>query len=115
MRFNVGLPFGFALMVVAATLGPAQPVSAGPGTLVRDSIPERYKWDLSHIYPSWEPWERDLARADTLIEQFKSYRGTLGQGPQQLLAAYEARMNAVFGEGACTRLSVRPVGPATLG
>jgi hypothetical protein len=31
------------------------------------------------------------------------------------MEAYTARMNAVFGQGAVTQLSVRPVGPAVLG
>lgn len=35
--------------------------------------------------------------------------------PFDLLDAYRARMNAVFGESACTTLSVRPVGPAVVG
>ena len=35
--------------------------------------------------------------------------------PEDMKAAYRARMDAVFGAGACVPLSVRPVGPKTLG
>ena len=35
--------------------------------------------------------------------------------PLDILPAYQERMNAVFGANACTRLSVRPVGPASIG
>jgi len=40
--------------------------SAETRTLVRDSIPDDYKWDLSHIYTDWEAWETDLVRLEPL-------------------------------------------------
>jgi galactokinase len=35
--------------------------------------------------------------------------------PLDMMDEYTSRMNAVFGQGAVTALSVRPVGPAVLG
>jgi len=37
---------------------------AGPNTLNRDEIPDKYKWDLSDIYPDWEAWEEDLEKLE---------------------------------------------------
>ena len=65
--------------------------SAETRSLERDSIPEKYKWDLSHIFPDWETWETGMSRIDTLIERFEAYRGTLNRGGANLLAAFRAR------------------------
>jgi len=56
-------------------------------TLDRDRIEERYKWDLSHIYPGWSRWEADLRRLEEGIERIAGLRGTLGKGPEELLFA----------------------------
>ncbi len=65
--------------------------TAAPNTLVRDSISDNYKWDLSHIYPDWEAWETDLARYDSLVEEFAQLEGTIGQSPDNLLRAFQLR------------------------
>ena len=76
------------LLVVVLAVGA---VSAAPRSLVRDSIPEQYKWDLSHIYPNWEAWEADLARLDSLVDVYENLRGTLHQGPVSLLRVFHVR------------------------
>ena len=62
---------------------------AKPNTLVRDEIPEKYKWRFSDIYPNWEAWESDLARIQTLMDEYISLKGTLSQGPRQILKAFK--------------------------
>ena len=64
---------------------------AGGNTLVRDSIPDKYKWDLSHIYPDWETWERDLAKYDSLVKEFGQLEGSIDQSPENLLRAFRMR------------------------
>ncbi len=58
-----------------------------PTTRNRAEVPERFKWDLSHIYPSWSEWEHDLERLAQLMERFKALEGTLGEGPGRVLEA----------------------------
>src|SRR5687768_1750938 len=56
----------------------------------RDAIPERYTWDLSAICRNWEDWSDGYTRLDAAIEAFKSFQGTLANGPETLLAAFRA-------------------------
>lgn len=56
-----------------------------PTTRDRSAIAERFTWDLSHIYPGWEPWEQDLQRVDRLLESYTALRGRLAEGPEVLL------------------------------
>jgi oligoendopeptidase F len=58
-----------------------------PTTRDRTEIPERYTWDLSHIYPDWEAWETDLERLQQLMDTYQELKGTLAEGPQRILEA----------------------------
>jgi len=66
---------------------PGSTGSGTPHTRDRAAIPDQQQWDLSHIYASWEDWEQGLARLEQLIAQLEQLKGTLGQGPHQLVAA----------------------------
>jgi oligoendopeptidase F len=62
-----------------------------PGQLpTRESIPERYTWDLSAICRDWDAWTTSYRRLDAAIEAFKTFQGRLAQGPETLLAAFRA-------------------------
>lgn len=54
----------------------------------RDEIPERFKWDLSKIYPGDEAWRADCARLSAGIDTYAALKGTLASAPGQLLMAY---------------------------
>jgi oligoendopeptidase F len=58
-----------------------------PTTRDRSKIPVRFTWDLSHIFPDWDAWRRGLAQLKELMEEYQVFRGTLSEGPGQLLAA----------------------------
>lgn len=62
---------------------------AKPKTLNREEIPEMYKWDLSHIYPDWDAWQADFDKLSQLIDDYASLKGTLGNGPKNLLRALQ--------------------------
>ena len=62
---------------------------AKPNTLVRDEIPDQYKWRFSDIYPNWEAWEADLARIQTLMDEYIGFKGTLSQGPEHLVKVFK--------------------------
>ncbi|MFH2054636.1 MAG: oligoendopeptidase F [bacterium] len=55
----------------------------------RDEIADRYKWDLNDIYPSWEAWEGGLQDLEAKMDEFAALKGTLKDGPQQLLHAMQ--------------------------
>jgi oligoendopeptidase F len=56
----------------------------------RDTIPTRYKWDLTSICATWDEWSASYKQLDEAIGAFTSFQGTLDQGPQRLLAAFKA-------------------------
>lgn len=62
---------------------------AGPYGLDRDSIPDKYKWDFTDIYASWDEWHAGMAQLEQLMDQYAALEGTLAQGPDQILKAYK--------------------------
>jgi oligoendopeptidase F len=57
----------------------------------RHEIPDRFKWDLTRIFPDWDAWESAYADLDAKLNQFAALRGTLGRGTEALLAALALR------------------------
>ena len=41
----------------------------------RNEIDAKYKWDLTHIYPTVEAWEEDFAALGGKIAEFAAYDG----------------------------------------
>lgn len=56
----------------------------------RSDIPAEFRWDFSAICADWAAWDATLADLERLMDAFAARKGTLAQGPQQLLAAYQA-------------------------
>jgi oligoendopeptidase F len=53
----------------------------------RDSIPDRFKWDLTHIFADWGEWQHAYDELETKIGAYAALQGTLGKGADRLLAA----------------------------
>jgi oligoendopeptidase F len=70
--------------------GPAE-APAAPTLRDRHEIPEKFKWDLGNIFPSWNAWDAAYQDLDRKIGQFASLQGTLAQGADKLLAALKLR------------------------
>jgi oligoendopeptidase F len=65
-------------------------IAAKPTTRNRAEIPAEFRWDFSAIYPSWAAWEEGMKEMDARMASFAALKGTLAQGPVQLLKAYQA-------------------------
>jgi oligoendopeptidase F len=65
--------------------------TAAPVLRQRSDIPERFKWNLTHIFPSWEAWQEAYDRLDAQIGEYAALQGTLSHGAGALLAAYKLR------------------------
>jgi oligoendopeptidase F len=74
----------------SATFSPAEAPAAAP-LRERAEVPDQFKWDLSHIYPDWNAWQRAYDELDRKIGECAAFQGTLAQGPERLLAAYRLR------------------------
>jgi oligoendopeptidase F len=75
-----------ALCAAAVSVGA---VAAKPATRNRADIPAEFRWDFSPIYPDWAAWEAGMKEMDARMDAFAALKGTLAQGPAQLLAAYQ--------------------------
>ena len=64
---------------------------AGGTPREREQIPDRFKWDLTSIFPDWATWQSAYDRLDRLIEGFSALQGTLVRGGDALLAALKWR------------------------
>ena len=70
---------------------PLDPYRPPPGeSPARDQIPERYRWDLSAICLDWDEWGRSFRRLEEAIDSFAHLRGSLANGPSDLLVALRA-------------------------
>ncbi len=60
-----------------------------PETTDRDAIDDRYKWNVDDIYEDWSQWQADMEAIEEEMERFVALRGTLEEGPQRLVEAYQ--------------------------
>lgn len=56
---------------------------------VREELDDKYKWDLTDLYPSDEAWRAEKARIEQAMQQIATYKGRLTESPSTLLEALE--------------------------
>ena len=83
------MPIALADLLCLAPVTAAA-VGAKPATRNRAEIPAEFRWDFSPIYPSWNEWDAGMTEMDSRMDAFARLKGTLVQGAQALLAAYQA-------------------------
>lgn len=83
-------------MFMACTPNDTSNSSAVP---LRSEIDDKYKWDLTKVYPSDEAWEEDLKKVKELSPKFADYKGKLLSSSANLLEAIELseEINQLFG------------------
>jgi oligoendopeptidase F len=54
----------------------------------RDEIPDRFKWNLTDIFTSWDEWEAAYKQIEAGIDRYAALKGTLAEGPDALLRAF---------------------------
>jgi oligoendopeptidase F len=54
----------------------------------REDVPERFKWNLSDIFPDWNSWEEGYKRLEAGIARYAALKGTLSRGADALLNAF---------------------------
>ncbi|MCC7416094.1 MAG: oligoendopeptidase F [Acidobacteria bacterium] len=67
-------------------LAPAD-ATAAPALRERSDIADRYKWDLTHIFASWEAWKSAYEELEARVAAYAALQGSLSNGGAQLLAA----------------------------
>jgi oligoendopeptidase F len=62
-------------------------VAPAPQLRDRADIPDRFKWNLGHIFADWTAWEAAYRTLETQIAAYAALQGTLAGGPGPVLAA----------------------------
>jgi oligoendopeptidase F len=65
--------------------------AAAPALRDRADIPDRFKWNLSHIFADWDAWQAGYDELEADIGAFAALQGTLAGGAAHLLAALRLR------------------------
>jgi oligoendopeptidase F len=55
----------------------------------RNKIPDKYKWNLTDIYPTDQAWQEAKSKFQAELPKIDQFRGTLNLSPQQLLNCLE--------------------------
>ncbi len=55
----------------------------------RSKVPDRYKWDLTHVYSSDDAWRQAKEKIVAEVPSIEQYKGTLDKSPQQLLGCLD--------------------------
>lgn len=85
---TLAVAIGATFVSLAMLADTAEAKTATPRS--RADIPAEFKWDFSPIYPDWAAWEAGMAEMERQMDAFARLKGTLAQGPQALLKAYQA-------------------------
>lgn len=89
MKFKPSSTFVALLMTGAVMISFCLPeASAAADIKSRDEVPDKYKWNLNDIFPDWRAWETSLTQLEKMMDDYAALKGTLAQGPEQVLKAY---------------------------
>ena len=97
-RFTFALAIVTVCLLVATiglvTLADQPAVQTGNGRETneyksREEIPERYKWQLQHIYADDQAWLRDRRELERQVASFARHQGKLADSPQALAEALQ--------------------------
>lgn len=76
-----------SLSCLAPTDSPSGAVAEGSPP--RAEVDAAHRWDLSHIFPSWEAWRSACREMESRIEELATLEGTLGRGADALFRALD--------------------------
>ena len=79
----------FCGLVLSAAVVTTALVSAAGQQRERSAVPDKYKWDLSQIYPSDQAWRAAKDKLVGEVPAVRAFKGTLGSSAQKLADALE--------------------------
>ena len=54
----------------------------------RPEIPDRFKWNVTDIFDSWDAWDVAYKKLEAGVDRYPALKGTLSSGPRALLEAF---------------------------
>jgi oligoendopeptidase F len=78
-------------MRIVDSFQPSEVAAPQPGARSRSrgDIADHFKWNLQDIFTNWEEWATAYKRLEGGIDQYAALKGTLAQGPERLLQAFQ--------------------------
>ena len=64
-------------------------------TKERSEIADRYKWDMTELYPSVDAWSADKATLQEMAGQVVSYKGKLTESAATLYAGLQSQVELI--------------------
>ncbi|MGD8305605.1 MAG: oligoendopeptidase F [Ignavibacteria bacterium] len=64
-------------------------------TLERKDVEDKYKWNLTDIYPTREAWQADLDKLSKEIDKLPEFKGRLGESSEMLYNALTSSSDVV--------------------
>jgi len=83
MRKIIGVIFVMLWMVIFSH------VQVSPQIHERSEVPEKYKWDLSDLYPTDSAWTEAKNKVTARMDKIASFKGTLAESASRLLACLD--------------------------
>jgi oligoendopeptidase F len=80
---------GALVLVMTVPASAAPSTSTKPATRNRAEIPAEFRWDFSPMFRDWAAWEAGIKELEVKMDAYAALKGTLAQGPQSVLRAYE--------------------------
>lgn len=74
-------------LVIAVAL--ASGISVRAQQQERSAVPDKYKWDLSQIYPNDQAWREAKDKLTAAVPAVRAFKGTLASSPQKLADALD--------------------------
>ena len=62
----------------------------------REEIEDRYKWDLTHIYPSDEAWKQAYDEATAHISRIAAYDGKVAEDPKGAIRTWQELIDEIL-------------------
>jgi oligoendopeptidase F len=81
---SFNMPLLLLVLFPFTLLGGSDTATPSINEVALESIPANQKWNMDLFYPSWEAWEADLAKAESLYTELAGYKGRLAEGPETL-------------------------------
>jgi len=69
-------------------LMPVSPEAPVSRSRRREDVADRFKWNLTDIFPDWDAWQKAYTELEGGIDRYAALKGTLAGGPGELLTAF---------------------------
>ena len=93
--FIIGISWKLIGLILVINIGILGSLHILAQEKARETIDEKYKWNLADIYPSNEEWQKDKATFPERFQKAASFKGSLKKSGKHLFEALEYIHNVI--------------------